>query len=171
MMNFNEQIEEHLAKFGDYYHVGSGRYECRDTGHIGTFAQIVGIKVPGAPKPAPASAAKKAAAKSARDEIKHIGYRALKSGTPKQQAWAETIRTGMVKSIAEDVQAAFTDAPFHTAKFWIDNRDKTASDFTQFARDDIAMHEMIWSAHNAGDFEKSRRIRDQRGALHRKFGI
>lgn len=170
-MNIIEQTEDHLSKFGDYYHVGGGKYEDRDTGIVSTYADIVGIETPRAPKPKPASAAKKAAAKSARDEIKPLGYRALKSGTPKQKAWAETIRTGIVKHVEEDVQAAFTDEPFHTAKFWIDNRDKTARDFTEFARNDIAMHDMIWAAHDAGDYEKMRRIRDERDQLHRKFGI
>ena len=128
-MTLNEQIEQHLSKFGDYYYIGDGKYECRDTGHVGTFADIVGIDTSRAPKLKPASAAKKAAAKSARDEIKHLGYRALKSGSPKQKAWAETIRN------------------------------------------DIAMHDMIWTAHDAGDYEKARRIRDERDQRHRKFGI
>ncbi|MFG6567372.1 hypothetical protein [Sulfitobacter sp. 1A13679] len=119
------QIDDYnLASYGDFYHIGDGKYECRDTGFIGTYAQIVGTKSASkAPRPAPASAAKKAAADAARTDVKKMGdYRAMTSGTPKQKAWAETIRRDILVKMPSDVRGHFVH--IKSAKFWIDNREE-----------------------------------------------
>ncbi len=171
-MNLDEQIEDVLSKYGDYYHIGDGNYECRDTGHVATYAAIVGINTtPARRKPAPASAKKKSEATTARNLIKPFGYCALKRGTPKQKAWAEKIRSEIVKNLTDDVRSAFTDDPFNTSKFWIDNREKTAEIFAEFARRDIELGEEVWTAHNAEEYDKSSRLRKERDELQAKFGI
>lgn len=116
------------------------------------------------------SAAKKAAATTARKSIKQLGYRAM-SGTPKQKSWAEQIRKSIVDNLPEDIQAAFVDAPFKTAKFWIDNKDKSASDFADFAREDNRLHDEIWALHAEGKLNEVRELRETRQALQYSWGV
>lgn len=86
---------------------------------------------------AQASADKKAAADAARAEVKKMGdYRALTSGTPKQKAWAETIRTEIVSKMPADVRGHFVHIA--SAKVWIDNRDESIEFWTAEAKEPAA---------------------------------
>ena len=122
-------------------------------------------------KPAPASLKKKDDASTAGALIEPFGYKALKSGTSKQRAWAEKIRSVIIRHISEEIRGAFTDAPFHTAKFWIDNREKTSAKFEAFARRDIELANSLWCAHDSGNFTTSRRLREEPDALQSWFEI
>lgn len=66
------------------------------------------------------------AAQEARNEIRCYGYRAFKSGSAKQKAWAEQIRRDFVMKLAEDYRGDLVQ--IESAKWWIDNRQKTISE-------------------------------------------
>jgi hypothetical protein len=117
-------------------------YTCDDTGmtvyHRGNgWEDEDGIaRGPKPPRytPAPASADKKVMAEVARAEVKKVGdYRALSSGTPKQKAWAETIRTEIVSKMPVEVRGHFVHIT--SAKFWIDNRDESIEFWTAEAKE------------------------------------
>ncbi|MFG6565865.1 hypothetical protein ACGYLI_16735 [Sulfitobacter sp. 1A13421] len=124
-------IEDELSYFGDYYYIGGGRYECRDTGNIGTYDEIVPqntVKRSSGPV--------KQEAKDARAKLRPFGFKAL-TGSKKQKDWAEKIRLEIMTPLPSETKmffAAMEVLPIHRASFWIENRHKSSTNFAEFER-------------------------------------
>ena len=85
------------------------------------------------PREAPRQASQKT--KEARQVVKEKGGAAL-TGTAKQKKWAEEIRAEIVPYLSEESARILCNkrGPVSKAKFWIERRTKTVSEFEEFGQ-------------------------------------
>lgn len=132
MASYVETIEEELAKYGDWYHIGGGLYEDRDTGITSKYDDIVSAKSASQRQPRQQVSNQ---AKEARKTLKEFGFKAF-TGSAKQKNWAEKIRNEKMQELTSDQKEFFATQdlmPAHKASWWIDRRDIEAFQFKYLA--------------------------------------
>lgn len=111
-------------------------------------------------------------AQGSRDVAKAHGGRAL-TGTAKQKEWAEKIRAEKLAGMSAD-QAALAcnpDGLARTAKFWIDNRARSAADIAGFLADAKALRAEFDAARSAGNADAARAKAAAYNALTAAWGF
>lgn len=105
-----------------------------------------------------------------RNIAKSFGGKALR-GTKKQKEWAEKLRASTLQKIDRESAELLVKSNLAShAKFWIENRDKSPSEFTRF----IKMQKELLSEFNSTDescLSTREKLASEYNALMSKWGV
>jgi len=112
------------------------------------------------------------AATSARATAKHFGGRAL-TGTASQKEWAEKIRAQKIVAmpLAAAELACDPNGLGRAAKFWIENRDRTAAEIGAFLVEQRALLAQAKALHAEGKAAEYAAVAARYNALTSKWGF
>lgn len=112
------------------------------------------------------------AATDARATAKHFGGRAL-TGTARQKEWAEKIRSQKIVAmpLAAAELACDPNGLGRTAKFWIENRDRTTAEFAAFLTEQKSLLAQAKALHAAGQAAEYAAVAARYNALTSKWGF
>lgn len=107
---------------------------------------------------------------TARNAAKFFGGKAL-AGSKRQKSWAEKIRAEKLRGVTVEQAILLCDPAgiARNASFWINNRNKNASEFGVF----IESQKRLLSEYNEafGDFAKSKELAEKYNALTAQWGF
>jgi hypothetical protein len=108
----------------------------------------------------------------ARNRAKFFGGQAL-TGTAQQVDWAEKIRAEKIRGMTapQAVAACDPSSLLKSAKFWIENRDKSPEEIAQFVASSQALLAAYRLATETQDASGVRRIAEEYNALTATWGL
>lgn len=108
----------------------------------------------------------------ARATAKFFGGKAL-TGSTAQKEWAEKIRSAALDKMTDGDAAVVCckEGLLNTAKIWIENRDKTAEQFADFAVRQKALLAAYKAAAAKQDTDSLKAISEEYNALTASFGL
>lgn len=107
-----------------------------------------------------------------RSIAKAFGGKALK-GTMKQKEWAEKIRAEKLKDMPHEIAEMVCDPDgiLTHSKFWIENRNASASDIGDFIANQKSMLRQYRAAHAKNDADTVKSISEKYNELTAKWGF